>query len=425
MASYALPSDVPRYIINLDAPAATRWDAVATDFADRIPAVFAEVDDVLTEMVGATASKAGQGLLSLMARIGLVMYADELKGLSRATSVPLGKLVMLQIAYEAFASCTSIVAPGAPTTAGALASSPVMIRTMDWEMEELKALAIEAHFQRGGRTVFVATTWAGYVGVLTGMKMSHGGGTGAWAASINYRRTADGTFAQNFIKGAQSSWPIGFLLRAAMEDDTTMSYADAVLTLSASALMAPTYITLAGASPGEGAVLVRDRDGVASTVGAAPSGSDAAARGSTRSASGGLPRRADLKRDGFVVQCNMDPDRAAAVDVESDWQDICESRRRFAVASAALSTSIALGGGGTTLDALWSIATLPPVHAHDTVYTVAIDPARGAYVSRASIPPSAVRKARRRWRAVQMGAERQLDAALRASGAAGSAATRQ
>jgi len=41
---------------------------------------------------------------------------------------------------------------------------------MDWGMDYLKALTIELDFQKSGKTVFLATSWPGYVGVLTGEK---------------------------------------------------------------------------------------------------------------------------------------------------------------------------------------------------------------------------------------------------------------
>jgi hypothetical protein len=48
------------------------------------------------------------------------------------------------------------------------AGFPIHGRTLDWHMPVLKTLAIEVVFQRRGVPVCRATTWAGYVGVLTG-----------------------------------------------------------------------------------------------------------------------------------------------------------------------------------------------------------------------------------------------------------------
>ncbi|CAF4518444.1 unnamed protein product, partial [Rotaria magnacalcarata] len=37
-------------------------------------------------------------------------YGDEMKGISQATGVPLGEIVLYNIFYEIFTLCTSIVA---------------------------------------------------------------------------------------------------------------------------------------------------------------------------------------------------------------------------------------------------------------------------------------------------------------------------
>ena len=58
----------------------------------------------------------------------------------------------------------------------------------------------------GGQTLFSACTWAGYVGVLTGVR---GGG---YSVSVNYRRTEAGnnSMARGLV-GAH--WPVSFLVR--------------------------------------------------------------------------------------------------------------------------------------------------------------------------------------------------------------------
>ena len=40
-------------------------------------------------------------------------------------------------------------------------------RTLDWDEPLLQALAIEVEVRREGRPLFVATTWAGFIGVFT------------------------------------------------------------------------------------------------------------------------------------------------------------------------------------------------------------------------------------------------------------------
>jgi penicillin V acylase-like amidase (Ntn superfamily) len=62
------------------------------------------------------------------------MFGEELKAVAEQTGLSVGRLVLLQLAYEASTCCTSIVAPG-------VGGIPIHGRTMDWEMEYLKPLS--------------------------------------------------------------------------------------------------------------------------------------------------------------------------------------------------------------------------------------------------------------------------------------------
>jgi hypothetical protein len=45
-------------------------------------------------------------------------------------------------------------------------------------------LTVDVDFQKNNQTIFKATTWIGYVGVLTGMRVSDG-----YSVSVNFRHT--------------------------------------------------------------------------------------------------------------------------------------------------------------------------------------------------------------------------------------------
>ena len=84
-------------------------------------------------------------------------------------------------------------------------------------MPELQPLTIEVDFVRAGRVAFRATTWAGYIGILTGVR------PGGFSVSVNYRRTEVmneeplKAFAKNLQRGLARHWPVSFLVRAALE----------------------------------------------------------------------------------------------------------------------------------------------------------------------------------------------------------------
>ena len=151
-------SDCPRYVVNLDANPKDRWKHIVKDYLVHLPDVTTMCEDVLgSSLVASIASM----ILSSVSKAGMVYYGQELKGIADATGISLGRVIMLQIAYEAFSACTSIIVNGPD-------NYPLHIRTMDWDMTELKKLTIEVDFIKNGNVLYTATTWAGYVGVLTG-----------------------------------------------------------------------------------------------------------------------------------------------------------------------------------------------------------------------------------------------------------------
>ncbi len=48
-------------------------------------------------------------------------------------------------------------------------------------------LCLDVDFQKNGQTIFKATTWVGYVGILTGMRVQNG-----YSVSVNFRHTGGG-----------------------------------------------------------------------------------------------------------------------------------------------------------------------------------------------------------------------------------------
>jgi len=118
-------------------------------------------------------------------------------------------------------------------------------------MDFLEPLTVELDFRKDGETLFVATSWAGYVGILTAMRPN------CYSVSVNFRVTDEGTFWNNIKNALSSCWPIGFLVREIFE--TESSFFKAKSFLSDSELIAPCYVTICGVNEGEGALITRDR----------------------------------------------------------------------------------------------------------------------------------------------------------------------
>lgn len=320
---------VPRFVIDLDAAPEERWLEVCRVYAPDFLAIKQQIEDLIAAELG---PKLGPFLktvlssfLSLLTKMGIVFYGDELQGMATATGMPLGTLVLLQLVYEASAHCTSIVVHSPDGT-------PHHIRTMDWQMDFLKPLTVEFEFVRGGRVLFVAPSWAGYCGVLTGIRPQ------CFSVSVNFRLT-DGGYWQNVKRALGRAWPIGFLLREVFASEST-SYAEAVAILATSDVIAPVYFTVCGINPGEGVVLTRDRSEEA--------------------------ERWELAR-GAVVQTNMDH-------FSSDpAQSVMLSLERRVLARSVLDAA----HDELAEDGLWQLISQSPILNEITVYGAYMKPATG------------------------------------------------
>lgn len=225
----------------------TRHLVSNSDFLFELPEKWLAVDkyaqDLVKSVIGPTLGPAIDAIVrgTLKSLVGRAHYSLEMKAISERSKMDLGRLVLLQHIYEASACCTSIVLQGP--------DCPIHIRCMDWGMDVLTPLTIEADFQSRGETVFLATTWAGYLGVFTGMR------PGEWSCSLNFRTTETGTFWGNLKSTVKGATPSGFLIRHLLESEP--SFDAAVLSLATTPLIAPCYFTVCGTQPGQGTLITR------------------------------------------------------------------------------------------------------------------------------------------------------------------------
>ncbi len=355
-------NDCPTYTINLDKPEEERWAHIVPDFKDKIHLATKLADD----MLGQTAQSVLVPLLGVACKTNAVLYCNELKGIARDTGIEVGRVLMLQLAYEAFAACTSVVVQGP--------RHPIHIRTMDWDLPELKALTINVVYKSRGRIVFRGTTWAGYIGILTGMKPR------SFSVSINYRRTRQCSespamaFSKNIYRCIAGYWPIGYLVREVLTSQKC--YSDAVIEFQNSELIAPTYITICGTKKHEGAIITRDRSA------------------GVRATDNHITRLVD----GNLVQANMDHHRDEEMtdevfrNREEDWQDICESRARKRFVQRALEQ----------IDGVYNINNLGLIMATDpcfskelTIYTSLMIPALRSMKTWTNVPVKLQRRGKK------------------------------
>ena len=251
--------EIPRYKVDLDAKPSERWTEIVKDYKQH----FKQIEGVITELIERELGKNGliaknivNSMVWLLTQCGAVYYNQELKAIAKQSGMPLGLLTIMQLIYEACANCTSIICFDEN-------KKPIHIRTMDWGMDFLRALTIEIVFYKNKKPLCIATSWAGYVGILTGMRYN------SFAISVNYRITAHG-FWENIKKAVKASWPIGFLVRKILctqDDDNDgddvnckFTYQWAKKELQNSVLISPVYFTVSGVKTNEGCIITRDRD---------------------------------------------------------------------------------------------------------------------------------------------------------------------
>lgn len=228
------------HVVNVDAPAGERWTSIVQTYKTEILAVYTKCRPLLDAVMPWTASWALMPWYKTR-----IKYHGEIQGISRVLGLPFIDVLAMQLVHEMHACCTSVV------VAPSQSAPPVHLRTMDWDMPELKGLTIQVNFVTDNRVVANAVTWAGFVGVLTGMVPY------AFSCSVNYRHAGGARSVQDLMDTRH--WPVAYLLREALFQCTT--YDEAIVKLTFSPILNPTYYILAGAAPMQGVVLTRNRTG--------------------------------------------------------------------------------------------------------------------------------------------------------------------
>ncbi|KAK2169189.1 hypothetical protein LSH36_12g34021 [Paralvinella palmiformis] len=119
--------------------------------------------------------------------------------------------------------------------------------------DALRSLIVQLEFKRQGKTVFKSVNFAGYIGIVTGIKSK------LFTLTMNDRFAIDGGYVGilEWILGIRDSRWIGFLTRDVMENATGYEMAKHMLTDTP--LLSPTYFILGGNSSRQACVITRSR----------------------------------------------------------------------------------------------------------------------------------------------------------------------
>jgi len=316
----------PEYVINLDLPPSERWNEVVADYKQDWGPVLNYFDKLIPPFL--------QSLLDpVIADLDKYIpapYGDEIRGIASAGApeINLGQMIIVNLVYELTAFCTSIVAQQTNETI-------LHARNLDYNIPGLRALTIQVDFQSQNQTVYKGVTWAGYVGLLTGMK------PGLFGYTVDERDTPGGMKDNILALLANKGGSVGFNLRNSLGIHD--SFEEAIDFVQNIQLMAPVYIIVSGATAGQGAIVTREREYALDVW---PLGFNA------------------HNDDGNVV-----PDPTAWYRVQTNYDrwnaDPAWDRRRIP-AEQGMET---LGQTGVSLSSLFSILSTPPVFNSQTVYT--------------------------------------------------------
>eukprot|EP00049_Salpingoeca_infusionum_P017159 m.351952 g.351952 ORF g.351952 m.351952 type:complete len:393 (+) comp16410_c0_seq1:100-1278(+) len=246
------------YDVDLDQPAADRWTHIVKPLSKQINEMIFQVVDLVPEALRKELleqiDKRGDAILDAFPK----EYGAEIKGIANATGVDLAALILYNMGYEVEGGCTSMVVRDGN-------NNLYHARNLDfglffgwdkanetWRLTELlRPLLFNARIMQGGKNIYNGTYYAGYVGLLTGMKQ------GGFSVSVDTR--FDNTFWAGLVewfKGEnQDAHFVGFTTRETMENNAT--YAEALQTFTTAKMVGPSYMILGGFNKNEGAIVTR------------------------------------------------------------------------------------------------------------------------------------------------------------------------
>ncbi|KAJ7708754.1 beta subunit of N-acylethanolamine-hydrolyzing acid amidase-domain-containing protein [Mycena rosella] len=194
------PSDPPTYRLDLSAPPAERYHKICSDFKPYL----ADIVPIYADLLQLMAAPRVLDFLakSLLRRVHSAEETREIRGISKLTGVPLHLVVAFNTFLDLFSGCSS---GGARVTdaGNGRKSGVVHFRGLDWEMEPLRKLIICVDYVRDGQVVARAVTYAGYVGVLTGVRSG-------LSLSLNYRTRLDSPSPVRSHRLHQAALLLGF-----------------------------------------------------------------------------------------------------------------------------------------------------------------------------------------------------------------------
>lgn len=171
------PHHPTTHTINLSLPPYERYVELARCYREQLQATTPLFDTTLTSFVPFPPVYICKALTRMFLR---KLYSDEetleLKGIADTAGIDLFYLIALNSGLDAMMGCTSGGVRVRPDKGerGEGDGQMYHFRTLDWAMDELRPLVVMLNFvqEEGGEVVARSISYAGFVGVLTGVRFA-------------------------------------------------------------------------------------------------------------------------------------------------------------------------------------------------------------------------------------------------------------
>lgn len=239
------------YKLDLDLAPNQRWAAITTVYN-------ASIWTTVRTMESWIPAEIREPLVDMLNEIGSDLegyfpypYGGEMQGVADTTGVKPGLVVLSNLVYELTSACTSIVAQAQNGTI-------FHARNLDFGLgagftSDLTLDALTVQFVQGGQMVYIGTTYAGYVGLLTGER------PGFFSVSVDEHLGPMWEVIFNVVEEIiqHKASMVSFLIRDTLYNST---YETALHAFSYHPLAAEVYLIVGGVSAGQGAVITRMRN---------------------------------------------------------------------------------------------------------------------------------------------------------------------
>jgi acid ceramidase len=254
-----LSRDLVWFEISYDTGARHRWDEVIETYNDTLNAMITDILNLIEVFdYHGTVLKLVDDALPTMMIFFPEEYRLEILGISEKSKIPVGRLVLYNIFYEVFSACTSIVAENEDGTHYHARNLDFGL-FMGWDFanhtwtisEYLRKMEFNVKFTKNGKTLFNSTSFAGYVGIITGVK------GGAFSITLNERFVLDGgpVGLLEWFLGHKDLKFATWVLRDTLAGDYT--YETAIDVLQTTPLISPCYYIVSGVNHNEGMIITR------------------------------------------------------------------------------------------------------------------------------------------------------------------------